>query len=353
MNTGISIRFDFPLDPSAAFDALLDELSLALETDGFVLAPGPTGNLSDLTGNVADVVAWEVGRRFALRWRQAGLSSPQNSGIELRLEPIDAGTRVTLTLPPDAAPDDPVDQSAWLARQILAPLVRGTAPGRLEDWVTDRRARRPAGAVARATYGDPLYHYPNFRVILAELRLTADDHLIEIGCGGGVLLRDALRSGCRAAGIDHSPDMVRLARQVNAQAIDQGRAVIETADAAKVPFPDDTFTCATMTGLLGFLPDPVAAFRELARVLCPGGRLVALGSDPALKGTPAAPEPIASRLRFYDDGQLKQLALDGGFAEATVVRRDLLPFAREAGVPEEHLPLFAHQPAPFLRAIKR
>ena len=36
---------------------------------------------------------------------------------------------------------------------------------------TDRRARRPSGAEARASYGDPLYHWPNFRAILAELSL--------------------------------------------------------------------------------------------------------------------------------------------------------------------------------------
>ncbi|HEY2589539.1 MAG TPA: hypothetical protein VGI81_27580 [Tepidisphaeraceae bacterium] len=35
-----------------------------------------------------------------------------------------------------------------------------------------------------------------------------------------------------------------------------------------------------------------------------------------------------------------------------MIRRDLLPFAREAGVPEEHLPLFAGNGAPFLVAAK-
>jgi hypothetical protein len=76
-----------------------------------------------------------------------------------------------------------------------------------------------------------------------------------------------------------------------------------------------------------------------------------LGSDPALRGTPAAPEPIASRLHFYNDDQLKWLALDAGFSSAEVVRRELLTFAREVGVPQEHLALFA-RPAPFLLAFK-
>lgn len=63
----------------------------------------------------------------------------------------------------------------------------------------------------------------------------------------------------------------------------------------------------------GSLPDPVAALRELWRVLGERGRLVVLGSDPSMRGTPAAPEPMASRLRFYEDDELQQLAEEAGF----------------------------------------
>ena len=61
---------------------------------------------------------------------------------------------------------------------------------------------------------------------------------------------------------------------------------------------------------------------------------------------------MASRLRFYSDDELRQLARDAGFDNAKVVRRELLPFARQAGVPVEHLALFAGPGAPFLLAQK-
>jgi SAM-dependent methyltransferase len=233
----------------------------------------------------------------------------------------------------------------------LAPLLRASAPIAFGDWLTDRVARMPSGARARETYRDPLYHWPNFRVLLEELALTADDFLLEVGCGGGAFLHAALESGCRAAAIDHSADMVRLASDVNREAVEAGRLEIRQASADRLPFSDDRFTAAVMTGVLGFLPDPVAAFREIRRTLVEDGRFVALGNDPENRGTPAAPEPIASRLRFYDDEGLERIARKAGFADVRVVRRDLGPYAREAGIPEEHLELFSAEPgARFLLA---
>jgi SAM-dependent methyltransferase len=107
-----------------------------------------------------------------------------------------------------------------------------------------------------------------------------------------------------------------------------------------------------MTGVLGFLPDPVAALAEIRRVLRAGGRLVVLGSDPEMRGTPAAPEPMASRLRFYDEDELERLGREAGFEDISVERRSLERFAREAGVPEEVLPLFEGPGASFLFARK-
>ena len=111
-------------------------------------------------------------------------------------------------------------------------------------------------------------------------------------------------------------------------------------DAATLPWADATFTCAAMTGVLGFLADPVRVLSEIRRVLKPAAALVVMGADPEMRGTPAAPEPIASRLRFYDSAELEALGRRAGFEEVTVVRRDMEQFAREEGVPAFALPLF-------------
>jgi hypothetical protein len=101
--------------------------------------------------------------------------------------------------------------------------------------------------------------------------------------------------------------------------------------------------------VLGFLPDPVASLTEIRRVLKAGGRFVMLGSDRRLRGTPAAPEPIASHLRFYDDEDLRTMGRAAGFSGITVIRRALSSHARAVGVPEEHIDLFAG-PTSFLVA---
>ncbi len=88
----------------------------------------------------------------------------------------------------------------------------------------------------------------------------------------------------------------------------------------------------------------------MRRVLAPGGRLMVEGSDPAWKDTPAAPEPIVSRVRFYDDDTLLALARDAGFDAPTVERRPVEAFARQVGIPEEHLWLYTGPGAAFLFA---
>ncbi len=354
-NPGVILRasIDVPLEPSAAFEVLVDELAMALRRLGISFEAGVHGRVIQGGVEVGRVISWTPGESIKLQWRPADWEPQEITEVELRFEPIDGGTRITIEHRGwGRLLGDGGDLVGWFASEVVVPLLRASTSAALGDWITDRRARRPSGVQSRSTYRDPLYHYPNFRVILEELALTPADYLLEVGCGGGALLKDALRSGCRAAAVDHSPDMVRLAQEENRDAIAAGRLEIKEGDAHSLPFPDATFTSAAMTGVLGFLHDPVAAFVEIRRVLIADGRLIILGSDPELNGTPGAPEPMASRLHFYEDDEFENLARKAGFKNVRVERRDLEKFAREVGVPEEHLPLFAGQGTRFLLARK-
>jgi ubiquinone/menaquinone biosynthesis C-methylase UbiE len=135
--------------------------------------------------------------------------------------------------------------------------------------------------------------------------------------------------------------MVRLAEEINRDAISDGRLTIRKADAAALPFPDNAFTCAVMTGVIGFISDPLKVFGEVHRTLDRNGRFVVFTSSKELRGTPAAPEPMASRLRFYEDNELEELARLAHFAEVRLEHPSLYEFAQKAGVPESALGLFA------------
>jgi ubiquinone/menaquinone biosynthesis C-methylase UbiE len=343
---GIRTSIDLKLDPPAAFEAVVGELSTALLDYGMRFEAGAHGRVMEGATEVGRVISWQLNERIALEWHGADWQPRDVTTIELRFEPHRSGTRVTLeqaelSAALSAALGEQADEIAgWFAGEVGAPLLHALAPKRLGDWITDRRARRPSGPQSRATYRDPLYHRPNFRVILNVLGLTKDDYLLEVGCGGGAFLADALKSGCKAAAIDHSPEMVKVASEVNREAINQNRLEIRQGNAGLLPFLDDTFTCAVMTGVFGFIEEPLKALSEVQRILTQGGRFVLFTGAKELRGTPAAPEPIASRLSFYEDEELEELARRAGFAEAKVERPDFEQAAREAGIPEEALELF-------------
>ncbi|MGA2322167.1 MAG: class I SAM-dependent methyltransferase [Solirubrobacteraceae bacterium] len=173
-------------------------------------------------------------------------------------------------------------------------------------------AGRPAGRRAREIYGADEVHDFARRAILDALALRPQDRLLEIGCGGGLLLRDALALGVSAAGIDHSEEMVSLARE---RAPD---AEIVHGDAEQLPFSDASFTAVAMSVVFFFLPDPVAVLRECRRVLEAGGRIAVYTTAPALRGTPAAPEPVATHGHFYEDEELALLAHRADLANVVV-----------------------------------
>jgi ubiquinone/menaquinone biosynthesis C-methylase UbiE len=181
----------------------------------------------------------------------------------------------------------------------------------MDNWLQtffDVTARKPSGWLGKLMYRNPVGHYGFFRVAIQKLQLRRDDVFLEVGCGGGILLDMALQTVQRACGIDHSRDMVELARQKNAQALCAGRAEIVQGNVQALPWGENYFTCAAGVEMLYFVEDPALALKELYRVLKPGGRLFFVTAAP-----PESPlsrilsAPWLSRLRFCSNDELAAL----------------------------------------------
>jgi SAM-dependent methyltransferase len=331
------------LAPGPAFVQVVEEVAESLARAGLRFEPRPGGTVREGDRVVGRVVSWDPGQRLGLAWDPPSWQPGSPVEVEIRFGAHGTGSRIEVEQRGAVRPfeGDLAEWTGWVASAVVSPFILSGAPSSLGDWITDRRARRPSGPWARATYAEPLFHLPNFRLLLETLRPGPSDRVLEVGCGGGVLLREALARGARAAGVDHSPEMVRLALETNRDAVGAGRLELFEAEGSHLPVPARSFTIAWSTGAFGFFPRPFETLKEMHRALVPGGRLAVFAGSKELIGTPACPEPMASRIHFFEDEELAQLAQAAGFVEVAVQHPPLRRYAEEVGIPAEALEMFS------------
>ena len=114
------------------------------------------------------------------------------------------------------------------------------------------------------------------RDVAVRLSLGDAERLLDVGCGTGGLLAEALRRhrGLFAAGVDADPAILEIAARRLGRW--RGRVALHTARAESLPAPDGTFDVAVSTLAFHHLPTPakLAALGEILRVLRPGGRFL-------------------------------------------------------------------------------
>lgn len=131
----------------------------------------------------------------------------------------------------------------------------------------------------------------------ATANLRAGEVVVDLGSGGGLdvfLASGRVGKTGKAIGIDMTPSMIERAK---ASAAKGGYTNVEfhLAQIDNLPLPDASVDCVISNCVINLAPDKPAVFREIVRVLKPGGRLAV--SDIALKTN--LPEAVAVSLAAY------------------------------------------------------
>jgi SAM-dependent methyltransferase len=105
-----------------------------------------------------------------------------------------------------------------------------------------------------------------------QLNLTKDDLVLDIGAGiGGASRFVAKNYGCKVEGIDLTPEFCEVAGRLNDLVGLSERVNITEGSALDMPYEDNSFSAAFMMHVGMNIEDKTALYKEIRRVLKPGG----------------------------------------------------------------------------------
>lgn len=147
---------------------------------------------------------------------------------------------------------------------------------------------------------------------LADIGLTPESRVLDVGFGGGLLLELAHRHGVRTlAGVDPSEAAVAWLR-MRRESFAGSELRLEVGGVEALPVADASFDVVATSNTVYFWPDLARAFSELHRVLRPGGVLtVGFSSAAKLRSFGGI---TRHGFHFHENGELVDAASAAGFA---------------------------------------
>jgi ubiquinone/menaquinone biosynthesis C-methylase UbiE len=135
----------------------------------------------------------------------------------------------------------------------------------------------------------------------------------DLGCGPGDLLPRLAERADRVIGVDHSPNMLAIAR---GRMGEEERVSLRLGDLTHLPLGDGEADFAVMSMVLHHLPTPGDGLREARRVIAPGGTLVV--ADFAQHGMESMREEFGDRWLGFEPAELASWLSSAGMASIEI-----------------------------------
>ena len=152
---------------------------------------------------------------------------------------------------------------------------------------------------------------------LSQLVIEPDDHILDVGCGGGDALYVISREnpGGRCYGVDISEAALAASRRKNIASVRSGKMRFYKASVSHLPFDDQCLHTVIAIDTYQYWHHPERGLMEIRRVLQYGGTvLIALGTDAGRREVRGS----SSGRRIPDSGELQKKLTEAGFGNVTV-----------------------------------
>jgi ubiquinone/menaquinone biosynthesis C-methylase UbiE len=172
-----------------------------------------------------------------------------------------------------------------------------------QDLIRDQftRQARPFSTAASITNETAL------RLLVEAARPEPQDRLLDVACGGGIVVCAFAPHVGHATGIDLTPAMLDRARELAAER-HLTNVTWQQGDVGSLPYGDASFDIVVTRFSVHHFIDPAAVLREMARVCAPGGRVVLV--DMYASADPAKAAAFNRLEKLRDPSHVRALSLE-------------------------------------------